>query len=162
MALSQLLQGGGAGSNMPGLVSAGSKTLAPGAVMPGSLSGPYWVVDERTRTLVVRGQDAEIEKIAGLIEVLEAEPGKSPSTNNALHVVRLKHAKVDEAVQALNGLHLNHQVVALPKSNLLIVPATSANVKEIDEVIEALDIEGAVQPKEKPATETKREKKKKP
>ncbi len=149
-ALSQLLQA--TTGIQPGMVSAGSR---PG-LLTGSTQAPYWVVDERTRTLVVRAPEAEIEKIAGFVEVLDSEPGKTPPTNNALHIVRLKHAKTDEALQALSGLHLNAQIVALPKSNILIVPAASPNVKEIDDVIEALDVEGIVPPKEKPAAEKKK------
>jgi type II secretory pathway component GspD/PulD (secretin) len=151
-ALSQLLQAASGGVSTAVTAGGASTVTRAGGLMGGGYAaGPYWVVDERTRTLLVRGSDAEIEKIGSLIEVLDLEPGKTPPENTALHVVRLQHAKVDEALQALNGLHLSMQVLALPKSNLIIVPASSPSVKEIDAVIETLDVPGTAQGKEKPA-----------
>jgi hypothetical protein len=128
--------------------------------LQGARPGLSYVVDDRTRTLFVRGTQNEIDKVTGLVDVLDSEPGKTPPAQGGLHVIKLQHAKVDEVMQILNGLQLSNQVVALPKSNLLIVPDSLPSVKEIDRVIETLDVPSAAAKEKPPAP--KGETKKKP
>ncbi len=157
-ALSQLLQPGIPG----GMATTAVRTAAATTILTNGRPGPHLVVDDRTRTLFVRGTNSDIEKITGLIEALDTEPGKSASGNSSLHVVRLQHCRAEEVMQTLTGLQLGAQVIVLQRSNVLVVPASSPILKDIDAVIATLDVPGNPATKEKPAAGIKPEMKKKP
>jgi type II secretory pathway component GspD/PulD (secretin) len=107
---------------------------------PGPAQPPRLAVDARTRTLFVRGNEKELEAVSELVAVLDGDPAKPGEGKNA-RVVRLHHAKVGEVLQVLTGLGLAGQVLALPKSNTLILPHNEAEAREVRAVVEKLDVE---------------------
>jgi hypothetical protein len=113
---------------------------------PGNGAKPRVVVDGRTRTVFVRGADKDIEAISDVLAMLDAEPGKPVPEVKNLHLIPLRHAKVDEGLQLLTGLDLANGVVPLRKTNALLV-TQAGNFKAVQEVISALDVEAKAKPK---------------
>jgi type II secretory pathway component GspD/PulD (secretin) len=68
-------------------------------------------VNERTKTLFVRGTEKQLEIIENLIQVLDIAPGQDLPKADGLNVVRLRHAKVDQVFQVLAGLGLQQHVI---------------------------------------------------
>src|SRR5262249_44773168 len=52
-----------------------------------------------------------------------------------------RHASVEELAQVLNALEINARVVPVPKAHLLVVSGDEDVLKEIADVVEALDVE---------------------
>lgn len=125
--------------------------LPPGA---GGLGGgmgetPSWRLasDPRTRSLIVRGTEADLQMATALVSLLDAGPGKVLPKVKGLSAFRLKHAAPEEIVQVLQQLDLGGRVVPLPSAMLIIAAGPEATLREVGEVIEALDVE------EKPPSE---------
>ncbi len=114
-----------------GIPSSGAGTAAPVAV------------NERTKTLFVRGTEKQLEIVEDLIKVLDTAPGQELPSANGLNVVRLRHTKVDEVLQVLTGLGLQQQVIPLTKVNALILPQSERQANDVRVVIENVDAEGA-------------------
>lgn len=99
-------------------------------------------VNQRTKTLFVRGTDKQLEMVENLIKILDTAPGKEPPSGNGLNIVRLRHAKVEEVLQVLAGLGMQQQVIPLPKMNALILPQSERQANDVHLVIENVDTEG--------------------
>jgi hypothetical protein len=97
-------------------------------------------VDQRTRTLFVRGTEKELDAVADLVAVLDADPAKPAPEGKNARVIRLRYAKVPEVLQVLTGLNLQGQVVGLPRTNALLLTGTDSE-KEVRAVVEKLDVE---------------------
>jgi hypothetical protein len=115
----------------------GSKPTPP---FPAASATLRLAVDQRTRTLFVRGTEKELDAVADLVAVLDADPAKPTPEGKNTRVIRLRYAKVAEVTQVLTGLNLQGQVVALPRTNALLLTGTDSE-KEIRAVIEKLDVE---------------------
>jgi beta-lactamase regulating signal transducer with metallopeptidase domain len=103
---------------------------------------PFYVaVDPRTRSLIVRGSEQNLEMMADLVALLDLPPGKPlPKTKN-LQAFRLRFADVGSAYEVLSALNIRARIAKVPKSKLLIVAGLEGEALEIAEVIEALDME---------------------
>jgi type II secretory pathway component GspD/PulD (secretin) len=97
-------------------------------------------VDQRTRTLFVRGTEKELDAVADLVGILDSDPAKPAPEGRNARVIRLRYAKVPEVTQVLTGLNLQGQVIALPRTNALLLIGTDSE-KEVRTVIEKLDVE---------------------
>jgi hypothetical protein len=115
---------------------------------------PRVVVNPRSHALFVRGTDKELELVEDLIKVLDIEPGQEIPSSSGYTIVRLKHAKIDDVLQVLNGLGLQGQVIPLTRMNALILPKAERQANDVRMVIENVDIEGKPKPKEKTSTAT--------
>jgi type II secretory pathway component GspD/PulD (secretin) len=124
---------------------AGVPAGAPGV----PAGGPRIAVDGRTRTVFVRAPEKDLEAIGDLIAVLDADPGRGPEGKNG-RVVHLRNTKVNEVLQVLTGLGLQGQVLALPRSNALLLTGPEADGKEVREVIDKLDVERKAETKPAP------------
>jgi type II secretory pathway component GspD/PulD (secretin) len=96
-------------------------------------------VSSRLHTLFVRGTEQQLEAVQELVKVLDTAPGESVPESKDLAVVRLRHVKVPEVLQVLNGLGLQGQIIPLPKLNALILPREEEEAKEVRVVLESLD-----------------------
>jgi type II secretory pathway component GspD/PulD (secretin) len=123
--------------------AAGAKPPVGGRpALPVVAKGPRLAVDSRSHSLFVRGTDKEVKVVASLVAILDTEPGQPAPESKDLRVLRLQHAKVDQATQVLSALGLNAHTVALKKTNaIVIISPSDAHAAEIREVIEKLDVE---------------------
>jgi hypothetical protein len=120
----------------------GNMAVRPGSRPPIPMVSPTLriAVDQRTRTLFVRGTEKELEAVADLVAILDADPAKPAPEGKSARVIRLRYAKVPEVTQVLTGLNLQGHVIALPRTNAMLLTGTDAE-KEVRAVIEKLDVE---------------------
>jgi hypothetical protein len=121
-----------------GTLIKGGPRPVPGATAPNSLR---MAVDARTHTLFVRGTEKELEAVADLVAVLDADPSKPAPEGKSARVIRLRHAKVPEVMQVLTGLGYQGQILPLPRTGTLLLTGPEAESKEVRSVIEKLDVE---------------------
>jgi type II secretory pathway component GspD/PulD (secretin) len=104
-------------------------------------TGPRIATDTRSRTIFVRGTDRELKLASEVVSVLEGPSATPGSDNKDFSVIRLHHAKVDEASQVLSTLGLNSAALVLKKANaLVVVPSAEVSVADVREVVERLDV----------------------
>jgi type II secretory pathway component GspD/PulD (secretin) len=107
-------------------------------------------VDRRTNALIVRGSPHVLQVTGDLVAVLDTPPGSPLPPVKSLRGLRLKSAGSREVADILRHLNIpNARVVALEKSNLLIVMAPDADLKEIGELVKDLDVEAKGPPADK-------------
>lgn len=99
-------------------------------------------VDDRTRTVIVRGNAKDIALVSDVVALIDAEPGKAPPEPKSLHVIHLKHASPGEAVAVLNPLDLGWGAIPVPRANALILLDPSEHyAKQVRDVIKTIDVE---------------------
>ncbi len=123
---------------VPGMLAKPGTRPIPGA--PGVPSTLRIAVDQRTRTLFARGTEKELDAVAEVVSLLDADPSKSAPEGKSSRIIRLRYAKVPEVQQVLTGLGLQNQVVYLPRTNAMLLVGTEGE-KEIRAVLEKLDVE---------------------
>jgi hypothetical protein len=135
---------------------------APGGLAPfgggGGLGGfvaataPTWRVaaDPRARCLIVRGMEPELQIAADLVTTLDVAEGKAAPQAKTIRVFHLRFAHPEGTAEVLQALGINAIVVAAPKAGALVVSGSPEALKEVSEVIDALDVEGKPADKEKP------------
>jgi hypothetical protein len=126
---------GGKGGGMMG---------GPGGMMGGGTPGRTWSVaaDQRANCVIVRGTEHDLQVAADLVATLDVAEGKPAPQSRNLRVIRLRFADANEVAQVLEQLHVEANVVPAPKAHAVIVSGPPAALKEVGEVIEALDVEG--------------------
>src|SRR5262249_41556736 len=122
----------------------------PGRNVP--LQGHTWrvVVDNRTRALIVRATEKNVQMVADLVAVLDLPPDKPVPKVKSLKAFKLHHAKAEAMLQTLQQLGTRARLAADAASNTLIAAGPDDDLKEIGDVIEALDVEVKTAPGEKP------------
>jgi hypothetical protein len=150
--------GGPRGPGMPGMPGRGvppgpgGKMGPPGMGMPGMPGGPggmggaedpTWriTVDERTRSLIVRGTRHDLQVAADLVAVLDRAGGKAVPKVSNLHAFKLKYAHAARLAQILDELGVKARVVPLQKANILIVTGPAEAVREVSDLVQELDVE---------------------
>jgi hypothetical protein len=138
------LGGAGIGGGRPGGLGGGQGALG------GGVGGPTWrlAADPRTKSLIIRGSEKEVDIAADLVAVLDLPADKPLPKVKNLRAYKLKHASAQDLNAVLNSL-LDARMVPVEKGNILIVAGSEDVMKDIDGVVEALDIE-VQQPKEPP------------
>jgi hypothetical protein len=118
-----------------------SLTARPGSKpTPGAVTTLRLAVDPRTKTLFVRGTEKELDAVADLVAILDADPSKPAAEGKSTRVIRLRHVQVGEVMQVLTGLNLQNQVIPLTRTKALLLTGTDTE-KEIRAVVEKLDVE---------------------
>ncbi len=150
--------GGGGGmmmkmGAMPGMMAPGTGGKMPpmmsgpggGATPPAGTGGvsPNWrlTVDERTRSIIIRGSREDLRRAAEVIALLDLPAGKAAPKSKNMQAFKLKHAEAAKIAVILDELGLDARVLALEGTNRVIVAGTEAAVKEAADLIEQLDVE---------------------
>lgn len=133
---------GGSGMGPPGFAG-------PGGGMPGMMGGPgmgmpSWrlAVDKRTNSLIVRGTARDIQTAGDFVAMLDVADGKAPPAMKNIRTFKLKFAAPDEVAKILEVLDLGALVAPVKKGNMLVVSGPEATLKDVAEVIAAVDVEG--------------------
>ncbi len=111
---------------------------------PGGAAGePGWrvTVDERTRSLIVRGTRHDLQIAADLVAVLDRAGGKAVPKVSNLHAFKLRYARAERLAQILDELGVKARVVPLQQANILIVTGPAEAVKEVSDLVQELDVE---------------------
>jgi general secretion pathway protein D len=119
----------------------------PGAADKATGPGLMVSADPRTNTLIVKGDQATRQQVRALAAELDTPSGASGST----HVVHLQNADAESLVEVLETSLKQGQeegkrtaskvtITADPATNSLIVTASKAEFRALEEVIRALDI----------------------
>jgi beta-lactamase regulating signal transducer with metallopeptidase domain len=153
---------GGGGGGMPGrgtMLPGGSGKMGPpglsggprGGAGPGGGEGPAtyisqgntWriVVDPRTRSLIVRAAESNQQRVADLVALLDVPAGKAIPKVKNLRAFKLRHAKVESLLEVLQQLGTNARLMGDAPANTLVAAGSEGDLKEIAEVVEALDVE---------------------
>jgi type II secretory pathway component GspD/PulD (secretin) len=99
------------------------------------------VVDERTRSLVMRGTEKDVQTAAELVALAELPREKPLPALKHLKAFRLKHADAAQTAELLTELGVEARVVALVPTNVVVASGPEAAMKEVAEVLQALDVE---------------------
>ncbi|WP_431223432.1 type II secretion system secretin GspD [Serratia sp. L9] len=124
----------------------------------GAVANTQLVADERTNTVLVSGDSGMQEYLRGLIEQLDQEKATQGNTK----VIRLKYAKASSLVEVLTGVSANLQnekqssaasatvsviknvvIKADEQTNALIINAAPDVMRDLEGVIEQLDVRRA-------------------
>jgi hypothetical protein len=138
------------GQRPPGTPARGGMPGPPGPGMPGGFVGgvagpaPGWhvTVDDRTRSLIVRGSRRDLRVAADLVAVLDTPPGKPLPKVSSLRAFKLRFARAPKLAEILEALELKARAVAMPKTNTLIVAGSDEVLKEVGDLVQELDVEG--------------------
>jgi type II secretory pathway component GspD/PulD (secretin) len=114
----------------------------------GQVHGWRLAVDGRTNCLVVRGSEHDLQMASDLVAMLDLPEGKPMPRLKNIRAFKLKFADPEQVAMMLQALEINATIAPAPKATLLIVSGSEAAMKEVAEVIEAVDVQG------KPATGT--------
>jgi type II secretory pathway component GspD/PulD (secretin) len=101
----------------------------------------YFAIDERTRSLIVRGTEKDLQAVAEFVAILDLPPNKPLPQLKNLHAFKLRFASPENVCEVLRTLSIDVFVGKIPKSTVLLVHGPEAAVKEATEIIEALDAE---------------------
>ncbi|MFL5242104.1 MAG: secretin N-terminal domain-containing protein [Gemmataceae bacterium] len=153
------LGGPGSGGAPPGIGIGGGAFGALGGP-PGGVNGPNWrlTADPRTKSLIIRGSEKDIDLAADLVTVLDLPADKAIPKVKNLRAYKLKHANAGELNSVLSSLEMDARMVPVEKGNILIVAGSEDVMKDMDSVVEALDIE--VQQSKEPPKPDKEQKSK--
>jgi hypothetical protein len=148
---------GGVGGNF-GAMGVGAGTGGFGTAATWRL-----VIDGRTRSLVVRATEPDLQVAADLVAVLDRPADKPVPKVKTLHAFKLRFASGGELAGVLHRLEFKARLVAFPgeqedpRSTMIVVRASEDVIKEIGTVIEQLDVEVKDPPENNPKEETKSE-----
>src|SRR5262245_18991264 len=97
-------------------------------------------VDKRTRSLVVRASEKNLQLAADLVAVLDLPKNKPLPEVKSLKVFPLKHADAEELMSTLQALGLEARMVALGEAKMLIVAGPEEAMKEVGDLVKDLDV----------------------
>jgi type II secretory pathway component GspD/PulD (secretin) len=131
----------GTGGKMPSMMG-GPGRGAPSAAGAEGVS-PDWrlTVDERTRSIIIRGSRQDLRRAAEVIALLDLPAGKAAPKTKNMRAFKLKHAEAAKIASILDELGLDARVLALEGTNRVIVAGTEAALKEATDLIEQLDVD---------------------
>jgi hypothetical protein len=119
----------------------------------GGVGDTRFAADPRSRTLIVRGPERDIQIIADLVTVLDVAPKKAAPKVKNLRVFRLKHADSDTVAAAVSQLGIQARIAParLERGDgsddlLVIAMGSEEQIREVSQVIEALDVPSKEQP----------------
>ncbi len=128
-----------------GAIGFGMPGIAAGGPMPGAaaLWNVRFAADKRTRTLIVRGDKRDLQLIADLVAILDLEDGKTAPKAKHLQVFKLRHTDPRTVRNVALQLDIQTRLAPDPQGRMLIVMGEPAEISELSQVIEALDVESA-------------------
>jgi beta-lactamase regulating signal transducer with metallopeptidase domain len=148
-----MMRAGMAGGNAPRMAGPGGGMTQPGGGMPGmgGMPGPQagagqapdWrlTIDERTRSIIMRGSRKDLQRAADLIAVLDLPGGKPIPKVKNLRAFKLKFASAEKIAEILDQLGTEARILPFGQTNRLIVAGADAAIQEVAELIEELDVE---------------------
>ena len=104
-------------------------------------------VDSRTRSLVVRASEKNLQLTADLIAVLDLPKNKPVPEVKSLRVFTLKHAEAEELMNTLQAAGVEARMVALGEAKMLVVAGTEEAMKEVGDLVKDLDVPTPPEPK---------------
>jgi beta-lactamase regulating signal transducer with metallopeptidase domain len=143
--------GGRAGRGARGMRAGAGGAMRPPAgggnpFMMGGMGRPEtsWrlAVDQRSRSLIVRGTAQDIQTVADLVALLDVPEGKSTAGVKGFRVFHLRYANAQDVAGILGALDIGAAVVPAPGARAVVVSGPEAALKEVAEVIDAVDVEG--------------------
>jgi hypothetical protein len=99
----------------------------------------YFAIDSRTRSLIVRGTEKDLQVVADFVAIFDLPDDKPIPKLKNVHAFKLRFAKPNDVIEVLKALNINVLVALIPKSTILLVNGPDAAIKEATEIIEALD-----------------------
>jgi beta-lactamase regulating signal transducer with metallopeptidase domain len=142
----QMGLGGGLGGFGGGQMGLGGGMAGFGGGMGGGMPRPNtsWriAVDERTNSIIVRGNEADLRTIGDIVATLDSGDKKPAAKLKNLRTFKLKHADVNQVSQIVQDLDLNVRVSILLSSEMLVISGDESALKEVANLIEELDVEG--------------------
>jgi type II secretory pathway component GspD/PulD (secretin) len=115
----------------PGVSSA---TPTPG-------SSCYFAIDQRTRSLIVRGTEKDLQVVGEFVAMLDLPDDKPIPKLKNVHAFKLRFTKPDDVIGVLRALNIDVLVAQIPKSTIVLLNGPDSAIKEATEIIEALDAE---------------------
>jgi beta-lactamase regulating signal transducer with metallopeptidase domain len=98
--------------------------------------------DRRARCLIARGTEQDLRIIGDLVTLLDVSDGGTVPRFKNYRVFRLRHANANAVAQFVNALDIAALVVPAPQARMVLVSGSESALKELGEVIEAVDVEG--------------------
>ncbi len=115
-----------------------------------STSGPLYVVsDKRTKSLIVRGTEQQLNRVTALISVLDSSPDKPVPQSKNVRIFQLRFTASESVTELLNRLGLTSRITRNPQSNSVIASGPESELEEIGELIKSLDVEYGSPPDKK-------------
>lgn len=111
-----------------------------GAGFGGEVPAFHIVVEQRTRSVIVRGTEKNVRLAAEVVAVLDQPPNKPLPEVKGLRALPLKHASADELTQTLQELMLEARIVPLAAAKMILVAGEEASMKEVTDLIKDLDV----------------------
>jgi hypothetical protein len=127
------------GQGPPIPVEQGNGDLAFG--FTGAVS-PRLVADSRARTLIIRGSKDNLQVVRDLVTLLDLPKGKAPPKVKGLRAFELRFADPGTVISAVEQLGIPARIGGMMDSKTLIARGTEAELQEVSQVIEALDVKG--------------------
>lgn len=133
----------GSGGKMPPMMRGAGEPIHPPPGVGAEGVSPDWrlTVDERTRSIIIRGSRQDLRRAAEVIALLDLPAGKAAPKSKNMQAFKLKHAEAAKIAFILDELGLDARVLALEGTNRVIVAGTEAALKEAADLIEQLDVE---------------------
>jgi type II secretory pathway component GspD/PulD (secretin) len=133
---------GGVGVGAPGIPGGGLGALGVGGIGGfGGMPGAFQVsIDPRTRSVIVRASDKNLQLTADLISVLDLPKGKAMPEVKTLKALSLKHADAGEIMNALQAAGVEARMVALGEAKMLVVAGPEDAMKEVADLVKDLDV----------------------
>jgi hypothetical protein len=106
--------------------------------------------------LIARGPERDLQVITDLVTVLDVASGKTAPKVKHLRVFKLKHADAEEVTNTLSQLGIEARIAPAPISDaggqqrLLIAMGSDEQIREVSQVIKALDVPSKNQPGDGP------------
>jgi len=134
---------GSGGVGFPGGGFGGGLGGGLGGFGGGFVAPPPWrvTIDARTRAMVVRGTERDLQIANDLVAIVEAPADKPLPAVKSLRAFRLQHAKADELQTVLEELELETRVVSAPAAKLLIASGSEEVLRELADIVKELDVE---------------------
>jgi type II secretory pathway component GspD/PulD (secretin) len=93
--------------------------------------------------LIVRGSAQDLQTATNLVAMLDQPDDKPLPRVENFRAFKLKYADAQEVTAILHTLDVKALIAPAPKAKVLIVSGPESSMKEIAEIIEAVDVEGA-------------------
>jgi type II secretory pathway component GspD/PulD (secretin) len=145
--------GSGPGANMASMMAKMGRRTGSGG-MAAKMGGPgvssateappspcYFAVDGRTRSLIVRGTEKDLQAVADFVAILDLPDDKAIPKLKNVHAFKLRFAKPSVVIEVLKTLNIDVLVAQIPKSTILLLNGPDSAIKDATEIIEALDAE---------------------
>ena len=138
---------------------AGTPTPAAGGGMGGLGIGgmggmlvPVWraTIEERTKSVIVRGSATHIQVVADLVALLDRAPNAPLPPLQVIKAFALKNADATELMGVIETLSFEDLKLSSPEGKLLIVIGPEDATKAIAELVKELDVPGKPSDEPKP------------